>query len=917
MSNDRPPFIGRARPLAVLAEQFSRAAAAEPRIVWVEGESGMGKTQLVRHFLGDASATHVIRASAEQDETSLAFGVIDQLWAALRRIRPALAETGTSRAPTGPSVASPMVVGAELLAAVGELDGTVVLVVDDLQWIDADSGKSLLFLLRRLQAEPMLAVLISQPDPGPRLGDAWSRLLGDADRVTHLRLGGLSPEEVVEFSAALGQGELSPALAARLHEHTRGHPLHTRSLLQELGVEGLRAARSLPAPRSLSTLVVDRFEALPVGAQDFLAAGAVLGATFPVELATLVARLDDPIDALEAAMGSGLLERRPDGSLSFGHPLVHAAIYNGLSPSRRHRLHAAAAGVTSGATALHHRVSAAAGPDADLAGELAARAAIEADAGAHSQAADYLEAAARLTAHPQTRERLLLEAVEMMYVGGDFVRAAAMRPVVEACGEGPRRTCVLGLMAFASGRLREAESLLDKTLESVSADERLASWGTRAATNLAFARLLLGDWEGALAAAETALAGDLKWERSVSQFSVVVALTRLGRVDEARRRLVEETGDTIAGNRPGTLDVLAARGMASLVDDDLPAARQDLAAVVRRARAGERIRMHEFALVNLAEVDYLSGQWDEALTNIDLAISLAAESGRTWAFVSAHSLGATIRASLGRYAEAEAHLREADSVARESDSWLSHGRTAIARAALADVRGDFAGMVTAFEEALRAPLRGRQAAQGPANWRVPIVEALVGCGRLDEAAVAVGHLTALLAARPMPSYEADGARLRGLLAEARGDHDEAAAAYASGPTSLDGPNPLGRARLALVHGAFLGRQGQRRAAVERVREARARFAALGAVPFVERCDAQLEELGLTRGADPVRGPFDLTDAERRVARMVADGLSNREAAERLYISPKTVEYHLGNVYAKLGISSRWMLADRLRELSST
>src|SRR5690606_21747857 len=103
VSNDRPPFIGRARPLAVLAEQFSRAAAAEPRIVWVEGESGMGKTQLVRHFLGDASATHVIRASAEQDETSLAFGVIDQLWAALRRIRPALAETGTSRAPTGPS----------------------------------------------------------------------------------------------------------------------------------------------------------------------------------------------------------------------------------------------------------------------------------------------------------------------------------------------------------------------------------------------------------------------------------------------------------------------------------------------------------------------------------------------------------------------------------------------------------------------------------------------------------------------------------------------------------------------------------------------------------------------------------------------------------------------------------------------
>jgi ATP/maltotriose-dependent transcriptional regulator MalT len=505
-----------------------------------------------------------------------------------------------------------------------------------------------------------------------------------------------------------------------------------------------------------------------------------------------------------------------------------------------------------------------------------------------------------------------LEAVEMMYVGGDFVRAAAMRPAVEACGEGPRRTCVLGLMAFAAGRLREAESLLSETLAAVDADERLASWGTRAATNLGFARLLLGDWAGALAAAETALAGDLTWERSVSQFTVVVALTRLDRVDEARRRLVEETGDSMAANRPGTLDVLAARGMASLVDDDLTAARQDLAAVARRARAGERIRMHEFALVNLAEVDFLDGQWDEALTNVDLAISLAAESGRAWAFVSAHALGATIRAYRGRYDDAEAHLREAEAVARESDSWLSHGRTAMARASLADVRRDPQGMIDAFEQATHAPLRGRHAAAGPANWRVPIAEALVSAGRMDEAAVAVEHLSRLLAQRPLPSFQPDGARLRGLLAEAHGDDDAAAGAYEGGPDSLDGTNPVARARLALTHGAFLGRRGQRRAAVEHLRKARASFADLGATPFVERCDAELEGLGLARGTESERGPFDLTDAELRVARMVADGLSNREAAERLYISPKTVEYHLGNVYAKLGISSRWMLADRLR-----
>ena len=158
----------------------------------------------------------------------------------------------------------------------------------------------------------------------------------------------------------------------------------------------------------------------------------------------------------------------------------------------------------------------------------------------------------------------------------------------------------------------------------------------------------------------------------------------------------------------------------------------------------------------------------------------------------------------------------------------------------------------------------------------------------------------------------DATRLRGQLAEASGDLVGAQLAYEEGLAG-DGTLPLPVGRLELAHGSVLRRVGDKRAAISQLRRARHRLADLGAEPFVARCDDELVACGLPSGRASV-DPLGLTPSELTVAHLVAQGLSNREVAARLYVSAKAVEYHLGHIYAKLGITSRRQLSSRLAEV---
>jgi hypothetical protein len=386
----------------------------------------------------------------------------------------------------------------------------LVVVVDDLHWSDACSADALRFALRRLEAEPLLVVLITRPGPMVVLGDSWGRLLLDGQRVTKLRLEGLGADAIVELAASAGHGRISGRVAGRLRAHTHGNPLHARALLEELREAGLRAAGDvLPAPRSFSSLMLARLAALGPGAQRLVAAGAVLGPVFPLGLAAAVGGVSDPVAALEVAMGAGLLERPPGDDVAFPHPLERGAVYNDLSPTRFRDLHNAAAAATSGVVSLQHRVSAAGGFDPELSDEVERLAGDELSSGAAWAAHDHLLAAARLSQRPADRDRRILAAAEALVSAGELGRAKDIRATVESCADTAERSYVLGLIEQSSGRLEEAGFQFAAAAARAGDREPDGGLRARATAGLALGRMRLGRFEAAFADADAALEEDL------------------------------------------------------------------------------------------------------------------------------------------------------------------------------------------------------------------------------------------------------------------------------------------------------------------------------------------------------------------------------------------------------------------------
>ncbi len=902
----QPVFVGRSAQLAILATELQRAASGDPRAVWIGGPLGMGKTQLVRRFLAGAPPHRLIWASADEGETVVPYGIATQLLEALG------AESPPTSTPNGQPAESagqphPLSIGSAMLAALGSARGPLVVVVDDIQWMDLESARTLLFVMRRLRTEPMLAVFTSEADPPARLGAGWRRLLTDPARVTPLPLGGLEPPELAELATVLGHRGLSPMLARRLHEHTDGHPLHSRSFLAQEGVLPLRHhLHVLPAPRTLVILTAARIAALAQPARDLLAAGAILGHSFRPELASSLAGVAHHGEALDAAGAAGLIAVRP-GHVTFAHPLVHASVYHGLPPARRRDLHHKAAAMTAGPERLHHRVAAATGFDPELAAELVAHAREAVAAGEYVRAAERLEAAGRFVADPALRETVLLESVALLYLSGEHSLAEGHRAEVLACADGPQRTFVLGLIAFAAGRLAEAARLFDEVLDG-GAEQMPPHRRARAAVSLAFVLLECGEWDGAIAAARSAIAIDgAPWERCVALSAAVLALAELGRSAEGAALVHSFSPQPVEG--AGAVDLLAAVGMATMLqdNDELTRAVDDLQAVARRVRLGEPARLPELALANLAQAEYRLGRWDDAAFHADLAIAAAADAPRDTALLRARTVAAWISGGQGRFEDAEAHLRQAELLSAATESWFGRRLLAMARAVVAEARDDTDSVIDAVRCGLARPVDA-EAAVGTTGWRMLVVSALVQAGPGADAQAAVTAFEQWVESGQRTAFRDDAVRLRGLLAEAC-DDPGAGVIYAAGVERRAGvlSTTLARGRLHAAYGRFLGEQGRQREAIEQLRAARLIFAKLRAAPFVDRCDVQLATCGLPTRA-PDRGPLELTDAETRVARLVAAGNSNRDAASQLFVSTKTVEYHLGHIFAKLGISSRLQLA---------
>jgi DNA-binding NarL/FixJ family response regulator len=906
-------FVGRRRELAVLAELAARARADQPQVVLVEGEAGMGKSSLLAKFVPAAGGTAVLRASGEEGESTLSYGVISQVAAAARSL--GAATPALLRGELAESL-DPLAVGAELLSVfdtLGRSGQLTLLLVDDLHWSDPPSARALLFCLRRLLADRVLVVVTARPGQLARHGEGWYRFVAGDERATRLRLDPLGTAEVVALSRELGTGQLSRRAAAVLLEHTAGNPLYCVALLQELGAGQLdRVHGPLRVPGDLASLLLARVSRLQPAAQELVMAAAVLGQRSPLRLAGELAGLGDPQVAVEQAAGASVLVQVPGelgDDISFVHPLVRSAVYYDLGAARRTALHRRAAGLLSGEHSLAHRVAAAAGPDQALAADLEEAARDARSSGRRMLAASLFAQAATASAEAGPRERRLLDAFEAHLAGGDVAGAEALAPLVEQASPGARRSALLGTLDLFAGRLASAEQRLN---EAWQAEDRSQPSLAGALCDQVAVCIMQQRRDEAVVwgrrAVEASEGNPPAHDRA--RGLLALALVRTYRVREALA-LLEQLPGPCGKLAADDLDPLILRGTARLGAGYPELAFPDLSHAAARLREGSSARYAPTCLTYLAGAEYLLGAWDDALAHAELSVSLVRDAGyATWSPV-AHHYAALVPIGRGDFGLAARHIEAANAAAPLGGP---RAGTVTAAAALAMARGapaDALNMVAQVPEEWKDKYFG---IAGLLDWRSLEVEALVALAQPELAAQRLGELEQLQGDDASPLASAITARLRALLSMARGDRAAASRAFADAWKHASGLRvPLVLARLEMDEARFLRQSGQRKRALARLRSASARLAALGARPYMQLCDQELARCQAQPRPDQTRRELGLTAAEFAVARAVAKGLTNKEAADELYLSVKTIEFHLSHIYMKLDIHSRRQLARLLEE----
>ncbi|GGS25767.1 LuxR family transcriptional regulator [Streptomyces aureoverticillatus] len=924
-------FCGRARELAALQQDFADVCTGSPRLVLLEGPGGIGKTALVRRFLDSVHGTCVLHASGEENESALPCGVLAQL-------------VGQSPLPVPDTLAGlvrmpqslhanlpPLAAGFGLLDLLSEVQskGPVVLVVDDAHWADPESLNALTFALRRLRHDRVLAIVALRDPQVPELPDGLRRLLTDAP-TRRLALDGLSPGELSALSSRLGVARLPHSASLRLHSHTHGNPLHARALLGQVpSAVLLDVATPLPAPRSYAMLVLANLAGCGPQTQRLVQAVSVLGLSCRLRAAARLARVDRPLPALERAVKAGLLRETPAGvapEVAFPHPLVHAAVYQDIGPAQRADLHTRAAELVDDEyTKLRHRVLAATGPDEQLADALAACARREAATGQWAVAGTHLRHASRVATSPGERDRLAVEAVEALLLDGRVQEAAELAHGLPDGADPALRGYVRGYVARVQGRTEAAWTLLADAWEQCD-HERDPSLGARAAEQLSYAAVMCG--RAAVAAQWAERAQRLSTAQGPSRmlrFNHLIALGLSGRAKEGIALAADLPDPMIVPLK--SIDLLLARGQLRLWSDDLSGARQDLLGAVANCRT-TTVPLRLLSASALAQTLHRLGEWDEALIHAESAASIADDTDQSWLKPVTHGVAAQILSARGAWERAAEHLRTALDVPAGAETPVAYAYAVCARGSLADARGEPQEVVDALRPLLGFAEQDGVNEPGVVDWQPLLVDALVQLGELDEAEAVLVPFEERARARGRHTSLAAAARTRGNLAAARRDTQRAQAAYARAQDhAAQVPVAFGRARVELDHGSFLRRLGRRSLAIAQLQAAYTTMTALGALPYRARCVRELTACGRAapdlpaeeRAGDAVEDGLEgaLTPQELAVARLAAQGLTNRQIATALALSVKTIEYHLGHTYAKLGITSRIGLVRRLGPQSSS
>ncbi|MET7390650.1 AAA family ATPase [Streptomyces sp. NPDC005529] len=917
-------FVGRSAQLEQLRKCADEARQGVPWVAAVEGEAGIGKTTLLRHFLDQLEDFHVVWASCDPTEQDLMFGAVDQL---IRKLsRQASMEPSVRNADA--AALSPLQAGAELLRMLTDAQAAhpLVVAIDDAHWSDVASATALSYVARRLWTQRILILLTARNDYEALREEQrepwWQRLTASTEHGLQIPVKGLGEAETRQMVQTSGLGPLPPAAVRRLVTSTGGHPLHLRSLITEIPDHDLADIhRPLTTPKTLAATTRQAVDRLTLESRTFVEALAVLGTAVTLPLAAQVADVTSPVDALEPALHAGLVLWWPQESpprVRIKHALQQDAIYHMIPPSRLRTLHATAASLIDTDAAWTHRVAAAEHTDTALVAELHTEADRLASTGRLSRSATLLLWASDLSANRQTHEEHLLHATIRLLLAHDYDRCLTLTDAVRSCAGSALRTCVLGGLAYARADFAEAQAHLSELTEvpDLQAPPDLT----------ALACLWLGavhtrrhHGEDALPLLLRAAGLDLPQPRAVNYARHLLALASDALAGTQPHAPPPQPADaapeTSARTTQAVSLLLNPRGIVRQMAHELHAGMENFRTLVRRQRIGELQDIHNSEYFILAAFQYLSGAWDDALLTAQHGLALAASSGALFDFAAGHATAAMAASNQGRWDVALDQLEASEQAAERTR--LPHDQIfpLLARIIYGQALGDPHIMHQALSR-LPAP------DSNWLSWWLPLqVETYTGTGHLNEATDALSHLDTL--AEDVPALKVTACWLAGDLAMARDDSRTAAAAYRSGlaqPPDTD-EIPLHRARLEHAYARLL-LPTDPRTAVHHFDRSQQAYQAIGATPFADRAASESSNTPDKPPPPPVTDPVTdtlaaLTPRERATALLVAEGMTNQEVAKRLYISSKTVEYHLRNIFNKLGLTSRRQLRNITKPTNKT
>jgi DNA-binding CsgD family transcriptional regulator len=907
----RPRLLGRRRERAALDELVVAVRAGTSRALVLRGEAGVGKSALLDYLAQRATGCAVARAAGVESEMELAFAGLHQLCGPfvdrLERLPgPQRSALGTAFGLSDAAAPDRFLVGLAVLSLLSEVaeERPLVCLVDDAQWLDASSAQALAFVARRLGAESVvLAFAVREPADERHL-----------DGLAELGVHGLDDGDARALLESVVAGPLDERVRDRIVAETRGNPLalqelpHGRSPTELAG--GFALADDGSAPGRIEQSFRERLASLPPATRLLLLVAAAEPTGDPALAWRAAAALGVGPDAEAPATAAGLVEF--GAQVRFRHPLVRSAVYGGAEPAERQRVHRALAEATEGDVdpdrRAWHRAEATGGLDEDVAAELEQSADRARARGGLAAGAAFHQRAAELTPDPQRRARRALAAAQAKHHAGASDAALRLLAMARAGPldelERARAQLLHAQITFARTRGRDAPPLLleaARSLEPLDATLSRETYLDAFAAALSADRLVRGGDAREVAAA--VLAAD--WAPSARACDQLLdglaLLTTEGftagapALKIALRAFQEETLSEEEELRWLWVACHIARALCDDEAWDTLTARQ-----VELARRAGAFALLPVALDDRFTVELFSG-------HIDVAVSLAAEAEAVVEATGSHfslSTGIALSRWRGRDAEAVA-LIEAEREAvlgRGEGLWLRANDWAIA--VIYNGLGRYEDALAAAERAVEDPH-----GMGVAPWVLSdLIEAAARSGHPERAAAALDALGEIAEATATEFARGIEARSRALLS----DGESAERLY------RDAIERLGRTRIRvalarahLIYGEWLRREQRRVDARDQLRIAHEMLTGMANAAYAERARRELQATGETVRKRTVETLDELTPQEVQIGRLAADGLTNQQIGAQLFLSPRTVEWHLRKLFGKLGISSRKELRSAL------